>query len=399
MSTSSHIRIKNVSLVYDLYKDRSDSFKEWVVNTLHRRKYFDTSTERVSALNGVSLDIKHGERVGVIGLNGSGKSTLLKVISGILKPTAGSVSINGTIQPLIEVGAGFNPEFSGRENIYLNGYMLGFNKKEIQAAEQEIVHFTDIGDFIDVPVKYYSSGMSMRLAFTIATMIRPEILVFDEMLSTGDAQFLSKARKRMDQLVNSAKILVLVSHDISLVKSITNRTIVLEKGTIKFDGPTDEAIKYYMKSIQDSRTLDSSNASSVDPSLGFSVSEIPPHAHLLRLPPLAPIVFNVKTRLDRPFDKLFVNVHVMDESGQHVMHLRNDWAGSRFEDMQPGSYDISIRVESLPLASGHYYYQYRIVGHKDGIDSFLDTTQRELEVSSGLDHHCFVNQTWSLQRI
>jgi ABC-type polysaccharide/polyol phosphate transport system ATPase subunit len=243
------IHIKDVTLEYDLHYDRTNSLKELVINAFHRRKYVDEKVRKLKALNNVSLEIKEGERVGIIGLNGSGKSTLLKVISGILKPTQGSVTVNGSIQPLIEIGAGFNPEFSGRENIYLNGYMLGFMKKEIKAAEKEIVDFTDLGHFIDVPIKYYSSGMSVRLAFTIATMIRPEILVFDEMLSAGDAQFIEKAKKRMDELVSSAKMLVLVSHDLGLVKSLASRVIVMKSGQMVFEGRPDEAIQYYEENI------------------------------------------------------------------------------------------------------------------------------------------------------
>jgi ABC-type polysaccharide/polyol phosphate transport system ATPase subunit len=183
--------------------------------------------------------------LGVIGLNGAGKSTLLKMLARLLVPTAGEIEVTGSVQPLIELGAGFNLEFSGRENIYLNGAMLGFSKREMKEKEQEIIDFTELKDFIDVPVKYYSSGMVVRLAFTIATIVKPEILILDEMLSAGDLQFIEKAQNRMKQLLDESKILVLVSHNLALIESLSNRVIVLEKGRIVFDGSPSVGVKYY----------------------------------------------------------------------------------------------------------------------------------------------------------
>jgi ABC-type polysaccharide/polyol phosphate transport system ATPase subunit len=240
------IKLEKVSLEYERIFDRTSTLKEWVTNLLHRRKYVQEKKVKFLALNEIDLTIHEGERLGIIGLNGAGKSTLLKVISGILKPSAGKLTVRGTIQPLIEIGAGFNPEFSGRENIYLNGYMLGFTKAEIKAKEQEIIEYSELGEFIDNPVKYYSSGMSVRLAFTIATSISPEILVFDEMLAAGDAKFMEKAKKRIDSLVNEAKMLVIVSHDLELIKRLCTRCILVEKGKIIFDGDPETAVTRLM---------------------------------------------------------------------------------------------------------------------------------------------------------
>jgi ABC-type polysaccharide/polyol phosphate transport system ATPase subunit len=242
---TTYIRIENLSLVYDLYYDKTNTLKEFFVNKITRKKYVDKQKVKLNALDNISFNIEHGERLGVIGLNGAGKSTLLKVLSGILKPTSGKLEILGKVQPLIEVGAGFNPEFSGRENIYLNGAMLGFNKKQIKEKEEEIIEFSELRDFIDVPVKYYSSGMSVRLGFTVATIIQPEILLMDEMLSAGDVSFISKAKRRLNELLNIAKILVLVSHDLDLILKLTPRSIVLDHGKIIFDGNTEQAISYY----------------------------------------------------------------------------------------------------------------------------------------------------------
>jgi ABC-type polysaccharide/polyol phosphate transport system ATPase subunit len=239
------IALENVSLVYDLYYDRTTSLKEYIINLLSRRKYVEERVGKLSALTNCTLAIKHGERVGIIGLNGSGKSTLLKVISGLLKPSNGSVTIEGNVQPLIEMGAGFNPEFSGRDNVYLNGAMLGFTRRQIREKEDKIITFTELGHFIDVPVKYYSSGMVMRLAFTIATMIDPEILLVDEILASGDIQFIEKAKKRLNSLITSAKILVIVSHDLDMIRSLTRRVIVLDKGEVLFDGDQEHGVEYY----------------------------------------------------------------------------------------------------------------------------------------------------------
>lgn len=246
------ISLNDVTLTYTIYNDQTYSLKETIINLFHRRSYAHKKNDSFDALNTLNLNIAQGERVGIIGRNGAGKSTLLKVISGVLKPSKGEVSVNGMIQPLIEIAAGFNPEFSGRENIYLNGYMLGFDRESIKAKEQEIIDFSELQNFIDVPVKYYSSGMAVRLAFTIATSIEPEILVFDEMLSAGDAAFFTKAKQRLDSLINRAKAVVLVSHDLNFIKNFTNRTLVIDQGKVVFDGDPESAVRHYLNTIEKS---------------------------------------------------------------------------------------------------------------------------------------------------
>jgi len=239
------INVNNIVLTYELYHDQTRSLKEAVINLFHKRQYTKEKKSNFNALDHISFEVKSGERLGIIGGNGAGKSTLLKVISGILKPTEGSITVNGTIQPLIEISAGFNPEFSGKENIFLNGFMLGFSKEQIENKEKEIIEFTELGDFINVPVKYYSSGMSVRLAFAIATSIEPEILLFDEMLSAGDAHFNAKAQIRMNELLNKSKGMVVVSHDLEMIKRLCSRTLWLEHGKIKMDGtPADVTLAY-----------------------------------------------------------------------------------------------------------------------------------------------------------
>ncbi len=241
------ISIKAVDLEYDLHFDQTRTLKEFVLNTLSRRTYVEKKKDKLLALNGVNLEIQEGEQLGIIGLNGAGKSTLLKVIAGILKPTRGQIKVQGAIQPLIELGAGFDPEFSGRENIYFNSYMLGFTKHQVSERIEGIIEFSELGEFIDVPVKYYSSGMYVRLAFTIATSIKPEILVLDEMLAAGDLSFVEKAKKRMHDLIKTSRGLVLVSHDLSLIESISTRVILMAKGEIIYSGTPASAIAEYKR--------------------------------------------------------------------------------------------------------------------------------------------------------
>jgi ABC-2 type transport system ATP-binding protein len=229
----SFIELKNITLEYELYIDKTDNLKETIINFFRKIKHIEQKKRFIKALDNINLKIEEGDRLGIIGRNGAGKSTLLKVIAGILKPTSGDLFIQGKVQPLIEIGAGFNPEFTGRENIYLNAYMLGFGKKEAKEKEQEIIAFADIGEFIDVPIKYYSSGMTVRLAFSIATIINPEILLVDEMLAAGDAAFIEKATRRINELINKAKIMVVVSHDLNFVKKICNKWIWIDHGKIK----------------------------------------------------------------------------------------------------------------------------------------------------------------------
>lgn len=241
------INFKNVTLEYELHGDRTNNAKELLVNLFKKRKEdpVDRSRKFHKALDNLSLTFNDGERIGIIGHNGAGKSTFLKVLSGILKPSLGQVEVEGAIQPLIELGAGFDPEISGRENIYLNSYMLGFTKAQVQEKEEEIIEFTDIGKYIDVPVKYYSSGMLVRLAFTIATSIYPEILVIDEMLGAGDIHFLKKAEERLFALIDKARIVVIVSHDMGFVERMCNRCIILNSGNVVFDGPPKEGIQKF----------------------------------------------------------------------------------------------------------------------------------------------------------
>lgn len=244
---SPHILINNASLRFRLYKS-SANLKESFISRLRRGQSKDT-VEDFDVLKDINLTFSAGDRVGIIGLNGAGKSTLLKMITGIYQPLSGWVEVRGNIMPLIELTAGFDPELSGRENIYLSGAILGRKREQIAEYEQDVVEFSELGDFINVPIKYYSSGMLGRLAFSVGTMCKPEILLVDEVLSTGDAEFVAKATNRMMDLLSSSQIVVLVSHNLDHVESLCNRAIILHQGRVVADGPPSEMIDYYLEEI------------------------------------------------------------------------------------------------------------------------------------------------------
>lgn len=216
------------------------SFKDAVVSWIRRRK----TTSTFEALKGVDLVINEGESVAILGLNGSGKSTLLKLMSGVMEPDAGQVLTRGRVAGLIEVGAGFHPELSGRENVFLNAAILGMKRKEIEARYDEIVAFSEIEEFIDQEVKHYSSGMFMRLAFSVAIHVELDVLLVDEILSVGDAPFREKCRLKFEELITAGKTLVVVSHDAAMVRELCSRGIVLSRGRLLFDGAVDEALTH-----------------------------------------------------------------------------------------------------------------------------------------------------------
>jgi lipopolysaccharide transport system ATP-binding protein len=199
----------------------------------------------VHALEGVSFSVNDGERVGLLGGNGAGKSTLLRTISGVYEPTSGTATVSGQVGTLIDINLGINPEATGRENIFVRGALLGMNKKQILEHFQEIVDFSELGDFIEMPVRTYSSGMQLRLAFSVSTIIRPDILLMDEWLSVGDERFKEKIRLRLESLVDSTKILVIASHSRELVERLCNRVIWLDKGQIKLDAETKIVTEAY----------------------------------------------------------------------------------------------------------------------------------------------------------
>lgn len=242
------IRMKNVELYYPAAVFNSTTLKQELFSLVRRKNQNSmVKLADVHALSNFSLEVKEGERLGVIGFNGAGKSTLLKAIAGLYPIRSGSIERNGDVRALLELTLGFDIMSTGRENIMYRGLMLGCSPGEVREMEDDIIQFADIGPFIDYPISSYSSGMLVRLAFAISTTIRGEILLVDEVLSAGDVIFQAKARQRMMNVMDNAKILVLVLHDMETIKEICNRVILLDHGSIVMDGKPDDVVKYYLE--------------------------------------------------------------------------------------------------------------------------------------------------------
>ncbi|MCE9606333.1 MAG: ABC transporter ATP-binding protein [Planctomycetia bacterium] len=240
----SHISIENVSVKFRSYSNCNQSLKEYFAGLLHPRKL--QISQEFWALRDVSLQITAGDRVGIVGHNGAGKSTFLKALCRIYEPSQGQVHVDGRLAPLLEIGAGFHPDFTGRENIYLNGAILGYTQNQLRRIEPEVIEFAELEDFIDMPVKYYSTGMHLRLAFSLATAVEPDILILDEMFAGGDMSFVQRATDRMKQMIARANIMIFVSHDPSLLSTLCNRVIWLDHGKVKQDGPAKQVLSDFV---------------------------------------------------------------------------------------------------------------------------------------------------------
>ena len=238
------IKINNVSMKFNLGIEKDFSIKQAFINIFSRKK---KKTEYFWALKNVSFNVEAGDVVGLIGSNGAGKSTLLKVVSGVMKPTSGKVEVHGVISPMIELGAGFDMNLTARENIYLNGAILGYSKKFLDSKFDEIVEFSELKDFLDVPVKNFSSGMTAKLAFSIATIVNPEILIVDEILSVGDIKFQEKSKNKMMEMINGGTTVLFVSHSLDAIKQLCNKVVWLDHGKIVMMGETKEVCDKYYK--------------------------------------------------------------------------------------------------------------------------------------------------------
>lgn len=236
-----YIKFQDVSIELPIFNTRGRSFTSSLLNVATGGRLDSDAQGRVvvRALDGLTFSLHEGERVGLVGHNGAGKSTLLRALSGVFQPTKGTYSAEGTVGSLIDIALGINPEVSGRENVFIRGALLGMTKAEIASKFDEIVEFSELGEFIEMPVRTYSSGMHLRLAFAVSTVVRPDILLMDEWLSVGDESFKVKAEERLRDLVNSTKVLVIATHSRTLIEKLCSRVMWLEHGQIKMDGPAD----------------------------------------------------------------------------------------------------------------------------------------------------------------
>lgn len=239
------IEVDHVSMMFNLNSEKIDNVKEYFIKLVTRRMHFN----EFWALKDVSLSVEKGSRIGVLGFNGAGKSTLLKVIAGVMKPTEGSVRVKGVIAPMLELGAGFDSNYSGRENIFLYGATMGFSRRHIESKYDEILEFSELQEFIDVPVKNYSSGMRARLGFSIATAVEPDILILDEVLSVGDAKFRMKSEAKITSMFDRGITVVFVSHSTEQVRRLCDSAVLLERGAVTARGAADEVCGIYDEKV------------------------------------------------------------------------------------------------------------------------------------------------------
>jgi lipopolysaccharide transport system ATP-binding protein len=373
------------------------------------------SEEEFWALKDVSFEIRRGERVGIIGRNGAGKSTLLKILSRITEPTTGRVEIRGRVASLLEVGTGFHPELTGRENIYLNGAILGMTRREIRSKFDEIVNFAEVERFLDTPVKRYSSGMYVRLAFAVAAHLEPEILVVDEVLAVGDASFQKKCLGKMEDVADrEGRTVLFVSHQLSSVQKLCNKGLLLRGGEMVLAGSSGEAVNAYMNySSKASSSARASLASSkrsgsgeacfedacfVDPETGErQESLVGGKSYLFRM--------QIRNKADRALRDVVVSYAITDMAGNCILLFRSTFEGETF-DLAPGVSTIDSTIGALPLAPS-LYSATLFCSHRDSqvLDSVSDAMQLSVDNciffdsgSSGLPSHCkvLVETSWSI---
>ena len=379
------IQVKDLSKVYKLYNKPSDRLKETLGFHVDAREHY--------ALKHVNFEIRKGETVGIIGTNGSGKSTILKIITGVLNPTGGEVNVDGRISALLELGAGFNMEYTGIENVYLNGTMLGFTKEEIDERLDNILEFADIGDFVNQPVKSYSSGMFVRLAFAVAINIDPEILIVDEALSVGDVFFQAKCYRKFEDFKKEGKTILFVSHDLGSITKYCDRAILLIQGEKIFEGTPKEAVDIYKKVLvhqfdpseleTDSRMNDVEDVSAnwkdsvvVNPKLieyGEKIAEITDYAilddkGLITNTLMKGSTFSVRMKVDfheeikEPIYAFTIkNLQGIEITGTNTMYEKADVKGKKEGESQ----EITF-TQKLDLQGGEYLISLGCTGYRNG---------------------------------
>ncbi|MBF2066322.1 MAG: ABC transporter ATP-binding protein [Calothrix sp. C42_A2020_038] len=374
------IRVENLSKKYVLsHQDEAvGSYKTFrgamtnaaksVVSAFNHKKQVDHKREEFWALRDVSFEIKQGDRVGIIGRNGAGKSTLLKILSRITEPTKGRISIKGRVASLLEVGTGFHPELTGRENIFLNGAILGMSKVEIQRKFDEIVAFAEVEKFLDTPVKRYSSGMYVRLAFAVAAHLEPEILIVDEVLAVGDATFQKKCLGKMGEVAEGGRTVIFVSHNMQAIRRLCSQAVYLEKGTVCDVDSVEEAIQRY--SSQASMSTFDINLDSINRNSGFGEQ-----ARLLRLQLAPGSSFSYGEPLDLIFtiycpkktSDLAVGIGFETLDGNRVLTLDSDHNQPTLQ-MSPGTHEIHFHIDRNPLHPGIYSAGVAIISHTYPLD-------------------------------
>jgi lipopolysaccharide transport system ATP-binding protein len=336
--------------------------------------------ETVWALKDVSFEVQPGEVLGIIGRNGAGKSTLLKILSRITEPTTGRAELYGRIGSLLEVGTGFHPELTGRENIFLNGAVLGMKRTEIARKFDEIVAFAEIDKFLDTPVKHYSSGMYLRLAFAVAAHLDPEILLVDEVLAVGDAAFQKKCLGKMGNVAREGRTILFVSHNLAAVQSLCDTGLVLTQGVAEFFGPVGEAIQHYSNSLR-SPTLEDMKGIRGVRVLSTRVIAGSDQTSLNsdQLNSDSPLTASIDFHTDRRLPKCYLNLVIEDVDGRFLIHSRTDWFDAR-PTFEAGLHNVTIEIPRLSLRAGMYTLWFRLYVNSDDITEMIDSERIPLNV-------------------
>ncbi|MEM9830568.1 MAG: polysaccharide ABC transporter ATP-binding protein [Bacteroidota bacterium] len=347
------ISVENISKRYLIGDTSSGSLREVLTGFFSNQG--SQKTEEFWALKDISFEVKRGEAIGIIGKNGAGKSTLLKVLSRITEPTTGRIEIDGRVSSLLEVGTGFHPELTGRENVFLNGTILGMSRDEIKAKFDEIVDFSGVEKFLDTPVKRYSSGMKVRLAFAVAAHLEPEILIVDEVLAVGDAEFQSKCLGKMRDVAGEGRTILFVSHNMGAVKSLCQRGIFLQQGKVAKTGTASEAVDYYLENAVELKGVFSLPLPSLESQLeklGYA-TEITienEQSEITSILPLAkPWQVRVKFTLLNHVSHFIIAIGIKTTDDTAI---RTTW--SKPQDLEPGDYEAVFRDDSVFLCSGVY---------------------------------------------
>jgi lipopolysaccharide transport system ATP-binding protein len=366
---STVIKVENLSKSYLLrhqlnrsqYSSLRDVISEKVKNVFSKNNHKVHDTELFWALKNISFNVKDGERIGIIGRNGAGKSTLLKILSRITDPSTGKVSIRGRVASLLEVGTGFHPELSGRENIYLNGAILGMGHGEIKNKFDEIVAFAEVEKFLDTPVKRYSSGMYVRLAFAVAAHLEPEILIVDEVLAVGDAQFQRKCLGKMQDVSRNGRTILFVSHNMAAIQNLCNKCIYLKDGMIQKEGNSSDVISEYLKSAianiadnLDERTDRKGNGAIRIISVNIKDDS---NRDVSALQCGSNGKFCIHFKINAPVLKNFhLSVGIDDETGQRITNLSNEATNDFFSSIKGVKGTIEIQLKRIPLRRGTYTF-------------------------------------------
>lgn len=365
----------SVSKLYQIPGTNPSSTGGWLARTLARPR---GTASWVRALDDVSFRIGLGEGVGLIGPNGAGKSTLLKILSRVTRPSDGYADIYGRVGALLEVGTGFHPELTGRENVFLSGAILGLSRRDTRARFDEIVEFSEIGQYLDVPVKRYSSGMYARLGFAVAAHLRPDILIVDEVLAVGDLAFQAKCLAHMKQLTRDGTTVLFVSHNLLAVADFCTRALVMDHGRVAFDGAAGDAIAAYRRAVAASTAVPRETGDTVPLRINGRPTdgqfECPPHSRVVV--DVLPTVPSTNGPVD-----VTLNLVIEAPDGRKAVHLRSDIAGERLT-LRPGSNRLSVEIDDLPLVPGTYWLWLRLVS-LDPTAPFIHDTERVLLIITG----------------